>query len=136
MTPRRIRFEWTHKLLGYLALVLALIAIVTGLVHADAPRWMFLALAVWWTGLRHGPCGCSGKEGTSIPTKPFGARTRAIRARSESPPDSVSEDTGSRNGTPPFTAQHGEDHPSDEREIDISATAHELVSKLDFTASA
>jgi len=51
MTPRRIRFEWTHKLLGYLALVLALIAIVTGLVHADAPRWMFLALAVWWTGL-------------------------------------------------------------------------------------
>lgn len=51
MTPWRIRFEWTHKLLGYLALVLAFIAVVTGLVRADAPRWMFLALAVWWTGL-------------------------------------------------------------------------------------
>ena len=51
MTPRRIRFEWMHKLLGYLTLVLAVVAIVTGLVHADAPKWMFLALIVWWTGL-------------------------------------------------------------------------------------
>ena len=51
MTPRRIAFEWSHKLLGYLALVLAVAAIVTGLVHADAPRWMFLVLIVWWTGL-------------------------------------------------------------------------------------
>ena len=51
MTPRRIRFEWIHKLLGYLTLVLAVVAIVTGLVHADAPRWMFPALAAWWSGL-------------------------------------------------------------------------------------
>ena len=51
MTPRRIRFEWIHKLLGYLTLVLAVVAVVTGLVHADAPRWMFLALIVWWMGL-------------------------------------------------------------------------------------
>ena len=51
MTPRRIAFEWSHKLLGYLALVLAAVAIVTGLVHADAPRWMFLVLIAWWTGL-------------------------------------------------------------------------------------
>ena len=49
MTPRRIAFEWSHKLLGYLALVLAVVAIVTGLVHADAPRWMFLVLIAWWT---------------------------------------------------------------------------------------
>ena len=49
MTPRRVRFEWTHKLLGYLTLALAMVAIVTGLVHADAPRWMFLALAAWWS---------------------------------------------------------------------------------------
>ena len=51
MTPRRIAFEWSHKLLGYLALVLAVVAIVTGLLHADAPRWMFLVLAAWWAGL-------------------------------------------------------------------------------------
>ena len=51
MTPRRLVFEWSHKLLGYVALLLAVAAIVTGLVHADAPRWMFLALALWWTGL-------------------------------------------------------------------------------------
>ena len=51
MTPRRIVFERSHKLLGYLALVLAVAAIVTGLFHADAPRWMFLALAAWWAGL-------------------------------------------------------------------------------------
>lgn len=51
MTPRRVRFEWAHKLLGYAALALAVAATVTGLVRADAPRWMFLALAVWWTAL-------------------------------------------------------------------------------------
>ena len=51
MTPRRIAFEWSHKILGYLALVLAVAAIVTGLVHADAPRWMFLVPAAWWTAL-------------------------------------------------------------------------------------
>ena len=51
MTPRRILFEWMHKLLGYATLVLAVIAILTGLVHADAPRWMFLVLAVWWASL-------------------------------------------------------------------------------------
>ena len=51
MTPRRIAFEWSHKLLGHLTLVLAVVAIVTGLVHADAPRWMFLVLAAWWAGL-------------------------------------------------------------------------------------
>ena len=51
MTPRRIVFEWSHKILGYLALVLAAAAIVTGLFHANAPRWMFLVLAAWWAGL-------------------------------------------------------------------------------------
>ena len=55
MTPRRVAFEWSHKLLGYLALVLAVVlavvAIVTGLVQVDAPRWMFLVLAAWWAGL-------------------------------------------------------------------------------------
>ena len=51
MTPRRIFFEWTHKGLGYCALVLAVLAIVSGLLHADAPRWMLLALGLWWAGL-------------------------------------------------------------------------------------
>ena len=48
MTPRRVLFEWMHKLIGYLTLALAVIAIVTGLVHADAPRWMIAALVLWW----------------------------------------------------------------------------------------
>ncbi len=51
MTPRRLFFEWAHKLLGYVTLVLAMFAIVTGLLYADAPRWMFAALGLWWVAL-------------------------------------------------------------------------------------
>lgn len=48
MTPRRVAFEWAHKLLGYAALALSVLAIVTGLVRADAPRWMLLSVGLWW----------------------------------------------------------------------------------------
>lgn len=51
MTPRRKLFEYSHKSLGYLALVLSVGAIATGLWLANAPRWMWLAILAWWATL-------------------------------------------------------------------------------------
>jgi len=48
MTPRRIVFERVHKSLGWVAIVVAMVAIALGLDLADAPRWMLLALGLWW----------------------------------------------------------------------------------------
>ena len=48
MTRRRIVFEHVHKLGGYAAMGLAVATIVTGLWQANAPRWMWLVLGVWW----------------------------------------------------------------------------------------
>jgi Eukaryotic cytochrome b561 len=48
MTPWRVAFERLHKGLGWLAVVAALGVIVLGLLLSDAPRWMALALALWW----------------------------------------------------------------------------------------
>lgn len=48
MTPHRVRFERLHKSLGWLSVVLALGVTALGLHLADAPRWMALALALWW----------------------------------------------------------------------------------------
>jgi len=48
MTPWRKVFERGHKTLGYTALLLAMTALGTGLVVADAPHWMVLGLAMWW----------------------------------------------------------------------------------------
>lgn len=51
MTPHRVRFEWLHKSLGWLAMFSAVIVISIGLRLADAPRWMAAVLALWWLGL-------------------------------------------------------------------------------------
>jgi hypothetical protein len=48
MTPRRLAFEYLHKSGGYLALVVAACAIVSGLWRANAPVWMGLAIGAWW----------------------------------------------------------------------------------------
>jgi hypothetical protein len=48
MTSRRVIFEYVHKAAGYLLLALTVLALCTGLVTADAPRWMLLALGLWW----------------------------------------------------------------------------------------
>jgi hypothetical protein len=50
MTFRRVFFEFTHKFLGYLLLALSIVAIVLGLLIADALIWMWLVLGVWWLG--------------------------------------------------------------------------------------
>jgi hypothetical protein len=50
MTARRIAFEYLHKSAGYLALLLAVGAILTGLWQANAPRWMWIVLGGWWLG--------------------------------------------------------------------------------------
>lgn len=51
MTPRRLVFEVVHKSGGYLALLVAAGAIVSGLWRVNAPNWMWLSLAVWWLAL-------------------------------------------------------------------------------------
>ncbi len=47
MSARRVAFEWVHKCIGYLSLLLAMGTALLGLNLADAPRWMWLALAAW-----------------------------------------------------------------------------------------
>lgn len=51
MTLRRRVFEHVHKGFGYVALTLAAATILTGLWAANAPRWMWLFLGLWWAGL-------------------------------------------------------------------------------------
>ncbi len=48
MTLRRRVFEYSHKTLGYLALICGSIALVLGLGHVNAPVWMWLAISLWW----------------------------------------------------------------------------------------
>jgi len=48
MTPHRRHFERVHKSLGWLSMLAAVAVIALGLHVADAPRWMALALALWW----------------------------------------------------------------------------------------
>jgi hypothetical protein len=48
MTGRRIVFEYGHKIGGYLALCVAVGAILTGLWQANAPLWMWLVFICWW----------------------------------------------------------------------------------------
>ena len=51
MTPRRRVFERLHKGLGWLAVLLSVVVMGMGLAMADAPRWMVIALVVWWLAL-------------------------------------------------------------------------------------
>ncbi|MBS0340087.1 MAG: cytochrome B [Proteobacteria bacterium] len=51
MSTRRVWFERLHKSLGWLAMLLSMAVIASGLVLADAPRWMPLVLATWWLAL-------------------------------------------------------------------------------------
>ncbi|MEM8869237.1 MAG: cytochrome b561 domain-containing protein [Pseudomonadota bacterium] len=48
MTVHRRIFEYVHKFIGYVALLLSVAAILTGLYQANAPRWMPLVLSIWW----------------------------------------------------------------------------------------
>ncbi|KMW58506.1 hypothetical protein AIOL_003481 [Candidatus Rhodobacter oscarellae] len=48
MTRWRLIFEHAHKSLGYLTLVLAAVAILYGMWAANAPRWMWIGLLLWW----------------------------------------------------------------------------------------
>ena len=48
MTRRRLVFERFHKSAGYVAMLCSVVAILSGLWIADAPRWMWLTLCLWW----------------------------------------------------------------------------------------
>lgn len=47
LTPRRVFFEYSHKLVGYLIVPLAAWTVVGGLHAADAPRWMWIVIGIW-----------------------------------------------------------------------------------------
>lgn len=51
MTPYRLWFEGMHKTFGWAAVLVAIAAVVLGLLAADAPRWMALTLTLWWLTL-------------------------------------------------------------------------------------
>ncbi|EFO32070.1 cytochrome b561/ferric reductase transmembrane domain-containing protein [Roseibium sp. TrichSKD4] len=51
MTSRRVVFEYIHKYLGYATLACAVAAVVSGLWQANAPRWMWGVIGIWWTVL-------------------------------------------------------------------------------------
>ena len=51
MTLRRRIFEYSHKALGYVALLCGATALLLGLRYVNAPVWMWLATAVWWVTL-------------------------------------------------------------------------------------
>lgn len=67
MTPKRVRFEYAHKLLGYAAMALAMAVILLGLWQANAPRWMWLVICVWWLALT-GAAIILQKRGCAIDT--------------------------------------------------------------------
>jgi len=48
MTKRRRMFEVYHKTAGYCVLLAAVLSVLTGLWHANAPHWMWLVLGTWW----------------------------------------------------------------------------------------
>lgn len=51
MTQHRLLFERIHKTAGYVTIFLSIAVIVLGLWVANAPRWMWLVIAAWWTVL-------------------------------------------------------------------------------------
>jgi hypothetical protein len=51
MTPWRRMFEALHKSLGYAAISLSVIVMLSGSWKANAPVWMWLSLVLWWAGL-------------------------------------------------------------------------------------
>ena len=48
MTRRRRVFEYLHKFLGYGVLLVAATTVYTGMWAANGPRWMWIAISVWW----------------------------------------------------------------------------------------
>ena len=48
MTLYRKRFELLHKSIGYSTLLVSVISINGGLALADAPRWMWAGIWMWW----------------------------------------------------------------------------------------
>jgi hypothetical protein len=51
MTQHRMWFEWIHKTAGWIAIGIAVLTVALGLWIADAPKWMLLVIAAWWTML-------------------------------------------------------------------------------------
>ena len=51
MTRRRLLFERIHKTCGYTVMLLAMIAVLSGMWQANAPVWMWLFIPGWWMAL-------------------------------------------------------------------------------------
>jgi len=48
MTTRRVVFEYSHKLVGYVLVPLVVWMIYSGLHIADAPNWMWIVISAWF----------------------------------------------------------------------------------------
>lgn len=48
MTRRRRVFEAVHKSIGYVALLLSMAAVLSGMWQANAPHWMWIVIPGWW----------------------------------------------------------------------------------------
>ncbi|MGI9522310.1 MAG: cytochrome b561 domain-containing protein [Hyphomicrobiaceae bacterium] len=51
MTVRRRLFEYVHKILGYIVIVIAFGATVSGLWSANAAVWMWCLIVLWWVAI-------------------------------------------------------------------------------------
>ncbi|MDB2407474.1 cytochrome b561 domain-containing protein [Jannaschia sp.] len=51
MTPRRLAFEVLHKTAGYTALLLSMLAVLSGLWQVNGPMWMWILLPAWWSAM-------------------------------------------------------------------------------------
>ncbi|MFK7901747.1 MAG: cytochrome b561 domain-containing protein [Nitratireductor sp.] len=48
MSERRKKFEHFHKTFGYICLLIAFSAVMSGLWISNAPNWMWLCIFAWW----------------------------------------------------------------------------------------
>lgn len=67
MTPRRLAFEYIHKIVGYVAFLLSIATILSGLWQANAPVWMWVVLLAWW-GVLFAAFGVLQRLGRSVDT--------------------------------------------------------------------
>ncbi len=67
MTLRRRVFESFHKTLGYTLVCISVVAVLTGMWHANAPHWMWLSVVCWWTVLVLAFCWLQ-RQGCAIDT--------------------------------------------------------------------
>lgn len=62
MTRYRLAFEYFHKGVGYMLLLIANLTVLTGFWQTNAPRWMWIAFVLWWIAFIVGSVWCQHKR--------------------------------------------------------------------------